>query len=72
MVFGRCHLAVSPSSRPSPVLLASGVSEHVAMNALRVSLGRETSCQDIDLFIADLVRARDKFFRMLNHVHKNV
>lgn len=47
-------------SRPSPVLLAIGVPPHVALNALRVSVGRETSIEDIDVFIKDLTNAVQK------------
>ena len=46
--------------RPSPILLAIGVPSEVALNALRVSVGRETSVSDIDIFIKDLVSAIKK------------
>ena len=44
--------------RPSPILLASGVARGVAANALRVSVGRDTSTSDVDLFLSDLAQAR--------------
>jgi len=47
-------------SRPSPVLLAIGVPEKIAVNALRVSVGRETTKEDIDIFLHDLKNAIQK------------
>ena len=41
-------------SRPSPILLAIGVPAEVAANALRVSVGRDTTREDIDVFVQDL------------------
>ena len=49
-----CH---SHLSRASPMLLACGVPEELAMNALRISIGRGTSKEDIDVFVADLKNA---------------
>lgn len=43
--------------KASFVLLESGVSENIALNALRVSVGRETTRADIDIFINDLSQA---------------
>ncbi|XP_003386612.1 PREDICTED: selenocysteine lyase-like [Amphimedon queenslandica] len=43
--------------KASFVLLESGVSEDIALNALRVSVGRETTRADIDIFINDLSQA---------------
>ncbi|XP_062506155.1 selenocysteine lyase-like [Corticium candelabrum] len=40
--------------KPSPILLAIGIPDDLAGNALRLSIGRETSKQDIDIVIADL------------------
>ena len=60
-----CRMWSSPASyvvlypRPSPVLLASGVERCAAANALRVSVGRETTTEDIELFISDLLHARE-------------
>ena len=48
-----------PPHRPSVVLLASGVRESVAVNAVRVSVGRDTTREDIDTFLADLQRTLD-------------
>lgn len=41
-------------SRPSPILTAIGVPHDIAMNALRLSVGRKTSKEDIDLVVGDL------------------
>uniref|UniRef100_A0AAY5ESF6 Selenocysteine lyase n=1 Tax=Electrophorus electricus TaxID=8005 RepID=A0AAY5ESF6_ELEEL len=41
-------------ARPSHVLLNCGVPYHVAANALRISVGRQTSRQDVDVVVADL------------------
>ena len=43
--------------RPSETLLCSGVPEDIARNALRLSIGRSTSKEDINIFIADLKEA---------------
>ena len=43
--------------RPSPILLAIGIPESIARNALRLSVGRETTQQDIDYVIQDLLQA---------------
>ena len=43
--------------RASETLLCSGVPEDIAQNALRLSVGRSTSKEDIDIFIADLKQA---------------
>lgn len=44
----------SPSNRPSHILLSCGVSEEVAANALRLSVGRATSRADVDAVVEDL------------------
>ena len=49
-----CHSTVC---RASPVLVACGVPEEVAFNAMRLSVGRGTSKADIDIFITDLKEA---------------
>lgn len=41
-------------SRPSHILTAIGVPYEIAMNALRLSVGRNTTKQDIDLVVLDL------------------
>lgn len=41
-------------SMASPSLVASGVPEKVAVNALRVSVGRETTKTDVEVFVQDL------------------
>jgi len=38
----------------SGILLASGVPHHRAVNAIRLSVGRETTTDDIDTAIEDL------------------
>ena len=44
-------------SRPSPILLAIGVPESVAQNAVRLSLGRHTTKSDIDIVVQDIKQA---------------
>ncbi|XP_069755455.1 selenocysteine lyase isoform X2 [Narcine bancroftii] len=44
-------------SRPSHVLLKSGIPYKVAENAIRLSVGRATSKEDVDLIIEDLKQA---------------
>lgn len=46
-------------SRPSPILTAIGVPHDIAMNALRLSVGRQTTKEDIDLVVEDLKAAVD-------------
>ena len=41
-------------SRPSPILTAIGIPYDIAMNALRLSVGRYTSKNDIDVILEDL------------------
>jgi hypothetical protein len=36
------------------ILLASGIPHHQAVNAIRLSVGRETTTNDIDIAIKDL------------------
>jgi cysteine sulfinate desulfinase/cysteine desulfurase-like protein len=36
------------------ILLASGVPHHQAVNAIRLSVGRETTTDDIDIAVKDL------------------
>lgn len=45
--------------RPSPILLAVGVPEQIAQNALRLSVGRHTTMKDIDHVVEDLKQAVD-------------
>ena len=47
-----CHS--NTSSKASPVLLACGVAEPIALNALRISVGRETTKTHVDIFIRDI------------------
>ena len=53
-----CH--THAGSKPSPILLACGISEDVAVNAMRLSVGRETTKEDIDTFIDDVSKAISK------------
>ena len=41
-------------SRPSPILTAIGIPHDIAINALRLSVGRYTSKNDIDIILEDL------------------
>lgn len=47
-----CHS--DRSNIASPILLSIGVPENVALNALRLSVGRETSAKDVDRVVLDL------------------
>ncbi|NXT76599.1 SCLY lyase, partial [Zapornia atra] len=50
-----CHS--EKGDRPSSILLSSGIPYNVAQNALRLSVGRDTTRADIDLVVQDLVQA---------------
>lgn len=54
----------SGSLEPSPVLLAMGVPRELARSAIRVSLGRENTAAEVDLF-ADVLRAQAERLRGL-------
>ena len=41
-------------SKPSHILEALGIPCHVALNAVRMSVGRETTLEDIDIIVEDL------------------
>ncbi|XP_074955578.1 selenocysteine lyase isoform X2 [Phalacrocorax aristotelis] len=43
--------------RPSSILLSCGIPYNVAQNALRLSVGRDTTRADVDLVVQDLVQA---------------
>lgn len=43
----------------SPILLAIGIPHHIAINALRLSIGRETTINDVDVVVRDLKQAID-------------
>jgi len=43
--------------RPSSILLSCGIPYDVAQNALRLSVGRETTRADVDLVVQDLLQA---------------
>ncbi|NXG24428.1 SCLY lyase, partial [Grallaria varia] len=50
-----CHS--DQGDRPSPILLGCGIPSDVARNALRLSVGRDTSRADVDLAVQDLLQA---------------
>ncbi|BFZ23136.1 hypothetical protein BsWGS_26175 [Bradybaena similaris] len=50
-----CHTA----DRPSHILLSLGIPETVAWRALRISVGRETTKEDIDVAVQDLKSVLD-------------
>ena len=47
-----CHSA--SVSRASPILLALGIPSDIAINAIRLSVGRETTLSDVDVVVSDL------------------
>ncbi|NXK24390.1 SCLY lyase, partial [Arenaria interpres] len=50
-----CHS--EKGDRPSAILLSCGIPYDVAQNALRLSVGRDTTRADVDLVVQDLVQA---------------
>ncbi|XP_074734006.1 selenocysteine lyase isoform X1 [Strix uralensis] len=50
-----CHS--EKGDRPSSILLSCGIPCDVAQNALRLSVGRDTTRADVDLVVQDLVQA---------------
>ena len=50
-----CHADQQYS--PSRILIALGIPRDVASNALRISVGRETSIDDIDVVVEDLKKS---------------
>ncbi|XP_068810633.1 selenocysteine lyase isoform X2 [Struthio camelus] len=50
-----CHS--EKGERPSSILLSCGIPYDVAQNALRLSVGRDTTRADVDLVVQDLVQA---------------
>ncbi|XP_053930364.1 selenocysteine lyase isoform X2 [Cuculus canorus] len=50
-----CHS--EKGDRPSSILLSCGIPYDVAQNALRLSVGRDTTRADVDLVMQDLVQA---------------
>lgn len=57
MVF---HLFIPFYFRPSQILLDTGVPEDIARAAMRLSVGRKTSREDIDIFLSDLKQSLSK------------
>ncbi|XP_066475811.1 selenocysteine lyase [Tiliqua scincoides] len=50
-----CHS--EKGDQPSAILLSCGIPHNVAQNALRLSVGRNTSKEDVDLIVEDLKQA---------------
>lgn len=50
-----CHS--DKHSKPSHILLSIGIPESVAINAIRLSVGRQTSEEDIDVVVDDIKQA---------------
>ncbi|NXL95401.1 SCLY lyase, partial [Alectura lathami] len=50
-----CHS--EKGDRPSSILLSCGIPYNVAQNALRLSVGRDTTRADVDLVVQDLMQA---------------
>ncbi|XP_026557114.1 selenocysteine lyase [Pseudonaja textilis] len=50
-----CHS--EKGDQPSAVLLSCGIPYNVAQNAIRLSVGRDTSKEDVDLIVEDLKQA---------------
>jgi cysteine desulfurase len=50
----------SGTMRPSPVLLAMGVSERDARGSIRISFGRDTTEADVTAFLQTLDRVLDR------------
>ena len=57
-----CHADQQYS--PSRILLALGIPHEVASNALRISVGRETSPRDIDVVVDDLQQSVSSLKKM--------
>lgn len=57
--------------RPSLILLACGIDYEVAMNAMRISIGRDTSIEDIDIFIDDLKQATQQLIESKYDLYLN-
>jgi cysteine desulfurase len=56
----------SGSQEPSPALRAMGLSREEAQSSLRVSLGWETTKEDLELFIETLVQVVDRIRKIKN------
>lgn len=52
-----CHS--DRGSKPSHILTAIGIPCNIAMNAVRMSVGRETTIEDIDIVVEDLKNVID-------------
>lgn len=57
-----CHS--DRGDQPSHILLSCGIPYHVAANALRISVGRCTSCEDVDIVVEDLRDSVEQLERM--------
>ncbi|XP_028391991.1 selenocysteine lyase-like, partial [Dendronephthya gigantea] len=63
-----CH--ADQQFSPSRILLAMGIDKEIAGNALRVSVGRETSLDDIDIVLSDLEQAVNSIQQTTMDVNK--
>ncbi|XP_063683288.1 selenocysteine lyase-like isoform X1 [Bolinopsis microptera] len=57
-----CHS--HSTTKPSQILLNSGVSYEVAMNSIRVSLGVHNTVEDVDFIIEDLIRVSNELAQL--------
>lgn len=57
-----CHS--DRGDQPSHILLSCGIPFDVATNALRISVGRSTSREDVDLVVEDLRDTVEQLERM--------
>lgn len=57
-----CHS--DHGDQPSHILLNCGIPYHIAANALRISVGRGTSREDVDIVVEDLQKAVEKLEQM--------
>lgn len=57
-----CHS--DTGDQPSHILLSCGIPYHVATNALRISVGRSTSREDVDIVVEDLRDTVEQLERM--------
>ncbi len=53
-----CHS--DAGNKPSHILISCGIPDNIARNALRLSVGRYTTVDDIDIVIEELKNAVDK------------
>ncbi len=61
-----CHS--DAGNKPSHILISCGIPESIARGALRLSVGRHTTIEDIDVVVDDLKQAVDSL--SLTHVER--